>query len=222
VDSLLYFMSRDHQLIARYELASAQMEFGFSEAANQTLEDIPTAYELSETEAADHQKFTTLLGIKETMMESSVPVGCLSQAQTDNLMDYVEANRPLITAAAVAMLKQNDPDFVFNEIILEPDTSSVPKRTRFVKGIESNTIFKLYPNPAMDYITLAYTVGEMEFHSLSIQIIDASGRLLYSQDLPSGSFERLLDLREYPKGNYLLQMVGNGKTIGVDRFTKVR
>ena len=147
-DSLLSFLGRDDQLTARYELASAQMEFGYPEAANLTLEDIPSAYELSATEEADHEKFTTLLGIKETMMESSVPIGCLSQAQTDDLMDFVEANRPLITAAAVAMLKQNDPDFVFNEIILQPDTNSVPKRALASLKSKKESLLKLYPNPA--------------------------------------------------------------------------
>ncbi len=192
-----------------------------AQAANLTLEDIPTAYELSETEAADHQKFTTLLGIKETLMESSVPIGCLSQAQTDNLMDYVEANRPLITAAAVAMLKQNDPDFVFNEIILEPDTNSVPKQALASLKSKKESLLKLYPNPAMDYITVKYWVNEFEYRRLSIQIIDVKGRLLFVQEIPLGSLEHLIDLRKYAKGSYLLQLVADGSIIGVEKFSKV-
>jgi hypothetical protein len=221
-DSLLSFLGRDDQLTARYELASAQMEFGFPEAANLTLEDIPTAYELSEAEAADHQKFTTLLGIKETMMESSVPIGCLSQAQTDNLMDYVEANRPLITAAAVAMLKQNDPDFVFNEIILQPDTNSVPKQALARLKSKKESSLKLYPNPAYDYITVSCKLDQYVQSSYKLQLYNALGQLLYERALSVDNTEQMIPLGEYPAGNYHFILIGDGQHLANEKFTIIR
>jgi hypothetical protein len=156
------------------------------------------------------------------MMESSVPVGCLSQAQTDNLMDYVEANRPLITAAAVAMLKQNDPDFVFNEIILQPDTNSVPKQALARLKSKKESSLKLYPNPAYDYITVSCKLDEYVQSGYKLQIYNALGQLLYERALSVYNEELMIPLGGYPAGNYHFILSGDGKHLANEKLTIIR
>jgi hypothetical protein len=222
VDSLLNFMGRDERLIARYELASAQMEFSFSEAANQTLEDIPSAYELSETEAADHEKFTTLFGIKSYMMGAEIPVGVLNEGQVADLMNLVEENRPQLTANAVALLKMNDPEFVFNEIILEPDTNSVPKRQRSIVKDDKEALLKLYPNPAYDYITIVYDLDLHIQSTYTLQLYNALGQLLFERELGRDTKELIVGLGEYSPGNYNFILMCDGKILTDEKFTIIR
>jgi hypothetical protein len=221
-DSLLSFMSRDQRLASRYEYAAAQLEFGYPEAATQTLEDILSNFELTDVQYEDHQKFTTLMGLKQSMMQSEQPVGFLDEGEMDELMDLVEANRPQVSAAAVALLKQNDPDFVYDEIVLEPDTNSVPKRERVTIDKEPEKDLRLYPNPAYDYITVSCNLDQYVQSGYKLQLYNALGQLLYERALSNDNSEMLIPLGEYPAGNYHFILVGDGQHLANEKFTIIR
>ncbi len=159
---------------------------------------------------------------KHSMMQSELPVGFLDEGEMDELMDLVEANRPQITAAAVAMLKQNDPEFVYNEIILEPDTNSVPERASASIADAKNAALKLYPNPAYDYITVSCELDQYVQSGYMLQLYNALGQLLYERALLVDNEELMIPLGGYPAGNYHFILVGDGKHLANEKLTIIR
>lgn len=155
-------------------------------------------------------------------MQSELPVDFLDEGEMDELMDLVEANRPQITAAAVAMLKQNDPEFVYNEIILEPDTNSVPKRASASIADAKNAALKLYPNPVYDYITVSCNLDQYVQSGYKLQLYNALGQLLYERALSVDNTEQMIPLGEYPAGNYHFILVGDGQQLANEKFTIIR
>lgn len=162
------------------------------------------------------------MGIKESMMGSEVQQGFLDEGQFDDLMNLVEANRPQITATAVAILKQNDPGFAYSEIILEPDTNSVPKREGVALEKVKEAQLKLYPNPAYDYITVLCELDQYVQSSYKLQLCNALGQLLYERELADDSVELMIGLGDYPGGNYHIILVGDGKHLANEKFTIIR
>ena len=66
-----------------------------------------------------------------------------------------------------------------------------------------NTGFEMYPNPANDYVQLAFTIKGSR-----IQVLDIFGRIVEDVDV-AGLTEYQLDLSSYAKGTYLVKLVSN-------------
>lgn len=78
---------------------------------------------------------------------------------------------------------------------------------------ENNSQFKVFPNPAKDYLTVEMTeqfAGPME-----ILLTDVNGKIVH-QETVSGSIHQL-DLTSLAKGTYVLQIVAKGEQIGEEQ-----
>jgi hypothetical protein len=62
--------------------------------------------------------------------------------------------------------------------------------------------FRIYPNPASDYINVQFT----DSRAIKLALQTLEGKTLYSLDKPEGSAETRLDLRGLSKGIYLLKI----------------
>lgn len=73
-------------------------------------------------------------------------------------------------------------------------------------GVEDVDDFLAYPNPAVDNVTLS--INAREISSFSIQMLDASGRVVLSKNESGveGLNAYQLDLRHLPKGIYMLEV----------------
>ncbi|MEM7298910.1 MAG: T9SS type A sorting domain-containing protein [Bacteroidota bacterium] len=80
-----------------------------------------------------------------------------------------------------------------------------------VTGLEESDLFKIYPNPASNFLNV-----ESELQQAAFQLIDLNGRELRTEEMVGG--ELLIDLSGLKKGVYILQVSAEGK---MDRI-KVR
>lgn len=220
-DSLLDFMRRDQQLNSRYELIATLQDFGYFEEASEALNDLESQFELSESEYDAYQSYLLLTAIREDMLNVSDTVSFLDANDSSNMFSILESNRPLLSSAAAAMLKRNNPDFEYDEIILEPDTSYEPKKSRNIIADKEETNLSLYPNPATDNLVVSYKVKDLVSNLLSLQIFDAAGRIVYNIELSSMTQEITIDLHSYVTGNYFLQLTLNKKVVAAKKFTVV-
>lgn len=80
-----------------------------------------------------------------------------------------------------------------------------------VVGLQESDLFKIYPSPASEFITV-----ESALKNASFKLIDLNGREVRSKDLIEGQL--LIDLVGLKRGVYIVQISGEGK---MDRI-KVR
>ena len=74
----------------------------------------------------------------------------------------------------------------------------------------------MYPNPAADWVRVLLPEG---INSCTVEISDASGRVLRSTTLPHASVSGILDLSGLPGGNYWV-MLRNGEVLFVGKLMK--
>jgi streptogramin lyase len=89
-----------------------------------------------------------------------------------------------------------DGEFSFSKIVL-------------VKYNPDGPGLKIFPNPSSDLFTLEYPVTKKKE---IIRIMNTNGSLIKSIEIPSGSREKTLSLKGFPKGIYFVQFSGNSDT----------
>ena len=85
----------------------------------------------------------------------------------------------------------------------------------------ARALFKVYPNPAHDYITLRYRTAE-KYNRIWFVIQDASGKILMQQSLNSNDNEELINISDLSAGNYTFILYGDAKRIEVKKIAIVK
>ena len=85
----------------------------------------------------------------------------------------------------------------------------------------ANEVFKVYPNPSHDFITIEYRTGD-KYNKLSIAIKDATGKTVYTKQLKVGDSEEMINLTELKSGVYSLMLYGDKSLIEVKKITVIK
>lgn len=86
--------------------------------------------------------------------------------------------------------------------------------------LEAESGFRIYPNPAINLVTISYRLEEGELGDVSM--FDALGNLVLSRALNPETTETNLQLSEISSGLYLVKMEVNGAMKYVGRFSVVQ
>jgi len=116
-------------------------------------------------------------------------------------------------ALAISILLWNDPNFEYYEPILELTGYQMRRAPKKPKLPAENLSFNIYPNPARDYITVAWEIPVHPHSSASLIVTDAMGRELMIKSLPSASGEMMIDIATLPKGVFTVWLVSNKKPL---------
>jgi hypothetical protein len=81
--------------------------------------------------------------------------------------------------------------------------------------VDKNVRINIFPNPASDFI--AIQVGGLLKQTLSVCLLDMSGKLIQTVEIQSGSTIANFDCRSLYDGIYLINLKINGKVIGSDK-----
>lgn len=113
-------------------------------------------------------------------------------------------------------------EYDYNEPILLPEeglkSSSAIQITEPV--LNSYPKIKVYPNPAKDYLIVEMLTGNVK--GATIRLYDIDGRLLQTIAMEERTQQKLVLLKGFSKGVYLLNVVYDGKTIGKDKINKIK
>ncbi len=113
--------------------------------------------------------------------------------------------------------------FEYHEPYIEVDTNTL--KTATVKNNITysywpvNASFKLYPNPAHEYITLEYNI-EYGATNPVMEIVSIGGRHIETFRLNGTQGVKVIDLRSWNTGTYIIRLTVNGKTIQSEKFVK--
>jgi hypothetical protein len=221
-DSITQFLSRLPGLEDRYTYALHCLRTGDLSTMQTTLDDIPLQFELSERENLEYEYLTEVFAILEAIKEYDLQPGDLIGEQTEPLILMLETEGTVDKSLAIAILLWNDPDFEYNEPILEP-TGYQMRKTKPQKAIATDvTVMRLYPNPARDYFTVFYKVPESQRNSLSLQVKDATGRIVLQQPLLDNAFEYMIDTGILTKGVFTVVLLNNNRLLTAEKLVIIK
>lgn len=117
----------------------------------------------------------------------------------NHLMNYTSIDEHPEPAINYYRLKQTDfnGDFTYSKIIAINNKSNL-----------ENSIF-LYPNPVKDELNIVTTLSNIE----SISILNAVGAIVKTENYNEDSVNKMLDLTNFPSGNYLINIIGKSFSI---------
>jgi len=220
-DSLIAFASRRPGLYDKYELATIYLSYGQYTNMQTVLNYIDNNFEKSDDMQSDYRSFVGIMNIAKAMQRENLYEKGLNTNQRDSLITILDDDRPIVAPIALALLKRDNPNYVYNELVYNVSQSS-PRLAapQYVdNGIDDNKEFKLYPNPALDYVTLSYNC---RFSNLTYSIIDISGREIKVGILETietiESNEVLIDLTGIHPSVYYFVVKTNGISLYSEKF----
>jgi len=89
----------------------------------------------------------------------------------------------------------------FTEGFHQPLLSASPLSPSVARGYE----IKIYPNPTEELLNILIKTPEEE--KLKLTLVDVTGKIIYNQQVPLGTPELQLNLKNIPEGMYLLSLI---------------
>ncbi len=207
------------ELLADVDDASFQFlrsEFAFDEngydAAITTLNQIATDFTLAD--AADQQKWNDYMQYYSVMNALEQANDTLTEAQLQQLMALTEAS-PRVAGKAIAylmhhnMLDYQEPIY-YPEEEMEMKSGTVEMQPEIMVLEESTTDkFLIFPNPALDYITLSWCSDVAISAGMSVDFFDSRGVLVHKEPLTSNCDQVILQVTNWKSGTYTATFTGS-------------
>jgi len=225
-DSLIAFVSRLNTLSDRYDLANFLLyDYQFEEMET-ALSNIPIDFELSDEENIRHNYYIDLFSIARELFENDNYFSSLETEQINQLESILELNDYRISSFALSLLKINNPNFEHNNYSLppipEPSKSQTQKHANSENKMNKVKNFEIYPNPAIDFITIIYKLDDNIYNKAWIVLHNSNGKKIMSKHLESLDSEKLINLSEISKGSYTISLYADGELISVEKLIKLK
>ncbi len=190
-----------------------------------TLDAIPTSFDLTDEQNTDYNNLLSIFTIAKDMYENDNYMDGLSQTQKDTLEDMLALQRPYVSQLALSLLKRDDPEFVYNEVIIEPDGLYYGPSPGLIPENNTNnteSLLTVYPNPAYTHFTLRYKTSEMRYMALWMRMHDSNGKLVLSKRLKGGDNEELIGLDEISQGSYTVGLYADERVVAIKILNVVK
>lgn len=197
----------------KFELATIYLSYDQYTEMQNVLTNIPSTFELDDEMNIELNNFTTLCNIVKGMDESRLYENGLTDEQRTEAQTILEANLPMVSNMALAVLKRDNPNIEYDEIIndVEENNLRMAHGNYNISTPKELGLFKLYPNPAINFITLQY---DCHYDEMSYQISDISGKSLITSSIKTiadAEFnEELINLGNLSSGTYTLEVKSKG------------
>lgn len=208
---------------AMYKQAFCRYNRSDSSGVIAVLNDIPSEFDLNGAESDYHDYFEDYFNILLALQSEQKTFAEIDSTQKTVLYDIMNNTREQLQAYARNLLIYTD-ELEYHEPYIEIDTSTMKTAAVynpvFYSEWPQDVYFRLYPNPAKDYITLEY---ELDYGTTDavIEIIDLKGVHIETFRLPGLQGVKIVDLRNRKSGIYLIRLTVNGKTLQNEKFVKL-
>ncbi|RLD84785.1 MAG: hypothetical protein DRJ10_00290 [Bacteroidetes bacterium] len=146
----------------------------------------------------------------------------IDNTQKVDVYDIMNNSRGLLHAYARNLLMLTD-GLEYNEPYVLPDTSSnksaAVKENVYSHFWDEESYFKLYPNPANGYITFEYKL-DYGISKPVVEVISVDGIHVNTFRLFNSTGIKIIDLRDWNSGIYIIRLSGNGKMLQSAKFVK--
>ncbi|MCD4698166.1 MAG: T9SS type A sorting domain-containing protein [Bacteroidales bacterium] len=215
-DSLEMLLTDDPYLISKYRLAYFYYSKQDYSAMNAVLNNIPSGFDLSNTQQIVHQDYLSLFNILEQLagnemeVDSAQAVQLEMLAQNDDFFPGAYARDILIAAG----LMEYEEPIILPEIL----KSSEIIADEPLYPSDKPEVLKVFPNPAKDYIIVEYNT-EGELGDVFLRINDITGKPVHAKVYTTNRDQVVISTKEWKSGVYLISLSINGKTIESTKVT---
>ena len=106
------------------------------------------------------------------------------------------------------------------DTIYKTDTTGRDTTGVGIRALREKTL-KIYPNPATDYAIIDYGFTDWSMGTtVSMEIINAIGQIIYTQPLPAYSGFQKLDISKFASGLYNVAIKRKGATVATAKLVK--
>jgi hypothetical protein len=222
-DSIEQALTFIQSLSSMYQQAFCRYNKGDSLGVLNMLNSIPSEFELTQTETDLQNDYEDYFGLLLQLRSQNKNIDEIDSLQKNLLYTIINNGNNNLQAYCRNILIQVD-SLAYYEPYLFPDADEdkssevLNPTTNFNSDISVNTqFFKLYPNPAKEYITLEYSL-ETESGKFEIFTIDGMRKLSFSTSSPKGI--KIIDISNWESGVYIIKLLSKGKLLQTERFVK--
>jgi len=221
-DSIINALSNVNTPGAGYRTAFCYLNKGDSNAVVNRLAQIPSDFDLTTGETDYHNYFTDYFNVLLSLQAQGKTVEETDSTQKAVLYDIMNNTNGILQAYARNILIKTD-GFVYREPYIFWDTTinkSAEIKTNNPYSIwNTQDYFTLYPNPAGNWITIEYNMDLYTSNAI-IEIISLTGNRVTTFRLQKPRGIKIIDLRKYTSGTYIVLIKENGKLLQSAKFAK--
>lgn len=223
MDSLKALYENENSPTAKYGLAFLSAGQGEWSEGLVVLNNVPVQFGLSAGQAAVHAQMSAYYNLLMDLAQEGKSILEMDAAQTAALVDIEASGASPVSAYArniLLALGQSD----YTEPIILPDIlkSSAAEEgyaELLGKAGEIPGHISIRPNPARDYVVIAYDL-EKEGRAIA-EIHDMGAKLKYTGELKNKQDQLTVDTRGWKPGVYVLSLKINGKLVDSVKFTVI-
>jgi PKD repeat protein len=140
----------------------------------------------------------------------TIPAGGVYDMFTNPIAFYPNATFPG-GADEILFYAGNECKFVTKVEI--PDYVSKSSNPKYVSSTVSESLIKIFPNPAKEKVTVSFNTGNEKEKAKQIQVFDARGTVKYTKELRSSSGEMEIQIDDWLQGVYIVIIHTDGKAL---------
>jgi len=222
-DSIEAALGNIHTPASFYQQAFCRYNRGDSTGVIDVLNDIPSEFDLNGAQSAYHDYFEDYFNILLALQSEQKTFAEIDSTQKTVLYDIVNNTGGILQAYARNLLLIYKDGLEYHEPYIEIDTSTMKSAAVhnpvFGNRWPQDVYFKLYPNPAKEYITLEYDMDYTAEDPVA-EILTLRGEHIETFRLHGTQGVKIIDLRSWVPGTYLIKLSTNGKTLQNEKFVK--
>jgi len=222
-DSIETALANIHSPSAYYKQAFCRYNRADSVGVINILNNVASEFNLNDFEIDYNDYFTDFFNLLLTLQSKNKSFTQLDSTEKLFLNEVMNNTGSLLHAYTRNLLIYTR-DITYHEPYIWVDTSTLKANRVHAPGINNQmfdaTYFKLYPNPASEYITLEYKFNR-GIKNPVIELLTSNGVHLQIFKLFNSQGIKIIDLRDYKPGIYILRLIDNDKTLQNEKFIKL-
>jgi len=218
IDSLIQLFAGEHSLKAKYSLTFLYIYQGDYASGLTTLNQVPSQFDLTEEEQAEHQNLIGYCNLLAGFNGSS-PDSAMIQLLFD-----IEAQETGIASAYARNLLISLDEMSYEEPIILPDMLKSSKEIRYEQLMltaHESRYLEIFPNPSKDHIIISWKLDTAP-NNAKISISDNAGKCLCEWTIEEIENQQVFDARNLKPGVYIVTLYGNNKQMESTKFTIVK
>lgn len=205
-----------------YLQACTRYNRGDSTGVLNKLSEVTSDFSLNAYETTVHTGFEDYLNLMLTLKSENKDISEIDSVNKTAFYSIMQNSHDLPQAFARNILIKTD-RFEYHEPYIFPDTTST--KSAMAIGYDYNPFkktgnnIKLYPNPANNYIAIEYIIP-LNVDNSVIEIVSLTGTKMELMRLDKGVGQKIIDLRSYSPGTYIVRQYIDGKATYSEKFVK--
>jgi len=219
VDSIIQILDQENQLWAKYDLAFGYLMNNDTSSTRYTLNEIPTSFDLNFDQVTEYQEYMDLFNLLIQIKHQGKTVMEIDSIQKETLYNILDNSKGRVNAYIRNILQITD-TLKYSEPYILPDLENKSSMVRIKperKKYEKN-LFKLYPNPASDYVIIEYQLKGTPRKG-QILMYNSEGQLVKTMILNDTHDYLVISLKDLKSGTYFYRLVIDDKSVETKKLS---